>query len=281
MCSLSQFPPPFSISLGFMSILSFDFLALECMSQNMTSMDTYFVSTYVTCIIPIFIMMVIVISGAVRAVAIRSGADSVPLAPERRSRTSVMNQHFWLLLFLSYIVLPPVANKQLKSLDCVVFKSGMSYLRDDTSISCDTKKYKTFASSIYVLIVVYQMIPISWMILLNRRRDELNPPMAKNNEQLGQFIRNQNANLSTLKFLFSDYNCQSWWFEILDMYRRILFIGILPLTSHRSSIRASFGCILAISSAVYLREKKPYRVEYTNTIAYVAQVIFIYCRIIR
>jgi hypothetical protein len=272
---LSQFPPPFSMSLGFMSILSFDFLALECMSQNITTMETYFVSTYLTCVIPIFLMIVVVISGAVRVATMSigsGGAESSLATTQRQKRTSVVNLHFWLLLFLSYIVLPPVANKQLKSLDCVTFKSGLSYLRDDTSISCDTSDYKAFASIIYVFIVLYQLIPITWMILLYRRRGELNPPAAKNDETLGEFIRNQNPQLSNLKFLFSDYNCKSWWFEILDMYRRILFIGILPLTSRQSSVRASFGCILAVMSAAYFREKKPYRVEYTNTIAYVAQV---------
>jgi len=42
--------------------------------------------------------------------------------------------------------------------------------------------------------------------------------------------------------------------EVIDMYRRICFIGVLPLVSPDLTVRSYFGCVLALGSAVYFRE---------------------------
>jgi len=90
-------------------------------------------------------------------------------------------------------------------------------------------------------------------------------------ELLAYSLRDENQHLTSLRFLFNDYKCNKWWFEIAEMYRRIIFIGIIPLVSPRSTTRASFGCILAIFSVAYFREEQPYRVDFTNVIAHIAQ----------
>ena len=91
-------------------------------------------------------------------------------------------------------------------------------------------------------------------------------------EELVVAARNENKDLAPLKFLIVDYKCDKWWFEIADMYRRVLFVGILPLVSRSSALRSSFGCLLAIISITFFREMHPYQVEFTNVIANVAQV---------
>jgi hypothetical protein len=184
----------------------------------------------------------------------------------------IVNQHIWSFLLLSYIVLPPVSNKQLQALDCLSLGSGERYLRADTSINCASFKYLYFRGWVVFFICLYQMIPIVWMVILYKKRRSLNPETSNGDETLALFIRDNNPALSSMKFLFIDYKCNKWWFEIADMYRRITFVGLLPLLSNNSITRASFGCILSILSVVYFSENKPYRVEFTNMIAHVAQV---------
>lgn len=41
--------------------------------------------------------------------------------------------------------------------------------------------------------------------------------------------------LDYLRFLFEDYQCNRWYFEVVDLYRRITFTGILPLLSRYHS----------------------------------------------
>lgn len=66
-----------------------------------------------------------------------------------------------------------------------------------------------------------------------------------------------------------------WWFEVAEMYRRVVFVGVLPLASPNSATKASLGCVLAMASVVYFNSTSPYRVPYTNFIAYTAQYVIL------
>mmetsp|Transcript_26879 Transcript_26879/g.34894 ORF Transcript_26879/g.34894 Transcript_26879/m.34894 type:complete len:223 (+) Transcript_26879:1545-2213(+) len=192
---------------------------------------------------------------------------------KKSKRKEILNQHIWLLLFLSYLILPPVSNKQLQIFDCIELNhSGERYIRSDTAINCQSNEYYQFRFIIIVFILLYQFIPILWFILLYKQRTELNPKTSAQDKNIALFIRDRNPNLTSIKFLFVDYKCTKWWFGIVDMYRRIVFIGLLPLISPRPTIRASFGCILAMVSVAYFREEQPYRIEFTNVIAHMAQI---------
>ena len=54
-------------------------------------------------------------------------------------------------------------------------------------------------------------------------------------------------------------------------YRRICFVGIVPLCSPLPATRASLGVVLGVASLAYFIDEKPYREELTNFIAVVAQ----------
>jgi len=118
--------------------------------------------------------------------------------------------------------------------------------------------------------MMYLLIPFVWLFFLSLHRAALDPPTS-NDEHLALFIRDSNPDLAPLRFLFADYKCSKWWFDIVDMYRRLFFIAVLPLVSAKSSTRASFGCFLAIVSAVYFREAQPYRTDFSNFLAHIAQ----------
>mmetsp|Transcript_10257 Transcript_10257/g.13387 ORF Transcript_10257/g.13387 Transcript_10257/m.13387 type:complete len:593 (+) Transcript_10257:165-1943(+) len=113
------------------------------------------------------------------------------------------------------------------------------------------------------------------MVLLYRQRAALDPMTSNHDEKLALYIRDNNPDLASLRFLFHDYNCGKWWFEVAEMYRRVLFVGILPLVSPITATRASMGCVLAIASVAYYREERPYRVKYTNFISHMAQFVIL------
>jgi hypothetical protein len=252
--------------LGLLSVFSFDFLALECLDNGGNS---YFLTVYLWCVLPIAFAFIIVFTGMVRVMMSKSFKRET--VNERTNQTAVKNQHIWLLLFLTYLVLPPVSNKQLQVFDCVTVNDNR-YLRSDTSIDCDKSNYLNFSYIVLLFIGLYQCIPIMWMYILHRKKASLNPYAANHDEKLAMYIRNRNPDLAPIRFLFVDYKCSKWWFEIADMYRRIVFIGIVPLVSPRTSIRSSFGILLSIVSIVYFREEQPYRIEFTNVIAHIAQI---------
>jgi hypothetical protein len=190
---------------------------------------------------------------------------------EQRSH-AVYVQHFWMFLLLTYIVLPPVAQKQFQSLDCIPFShDGGSYLRVDTIIDCNGETYIQFRYVVIALVIIYQLIPILWLYLLYSKKDELNPAVSSTDSKLALYIRDKDVKLASIRFLFDSYKVDHWWFEVAEMYRRIVFVSIIPLTSNVKATRASLGCLLGVVSMLYYREENPFRRDFTNIIAYVAQ----------
>jgi hypothetical protein len=247
--------------------------------------DRYFTTVYLWCVLPLAVLFLILLVGAARALWATAAASREEgrsffmlrhLFNSDGAYSAIVNQHASMALLWTYLVLPPVANKQLQALDCIPFShDGSSYLRVDTGINCDSAEYKSFVSSVGVFIGIYQSMPVIWFALLYRLRHQLNPESASDDERLALFVRDRNVDLSHLRFLFSDYKTNKWWFEVAEMYRRIVFIGVLPLASPVPATRASLGCVLAIMSVAYFREGRPFRVGFTNAIAHVAQFVIL------
>lgn len=268
-----------------LSFLTFDFLTLECLSHGGSNTSTYYATVYLWCLVPLGIVGIIIVIGMIRYQIYAASVNneflshlltnmsmfSSSTSSSRRRRNGdglytphdIINQHVWFFTLFTYLVLPQVASKQLQVFDCVQLTS-IKVLRYNTAISCNNEEYHQFSAIVIFFIIIYQLVPIIWFILLYRKRDQLNISNLS--------LRDENLELQPLKFLFSDYTATKWWFEIADMYRRILFSCVLPLVSPRASVKSSFGLLFAIFSLAIFRELQPYRVEFTNVIANTAQV---------
>ena len=64
-------------------------------------------------------------------------------------------------------------------------------------------------------IVLYLGIPALWLLLLCRRRAELNP--APNDLRFALFLRDRNNSLKPLRFLFDAYLPEYFYFEVVEM----------------------------------------------------------------
>ena len=249
-----SYPPPFSTLLGMLSVFSLDFLALECFQEDVE--NRFYTTVFLWSTIPIIFALVIFFVGGVRVLLHRSSLAVSTNSDDELKESKIINQHIWCALLLSYLVLPPVANKQLQSLDCTPFHhDGSSYLRVDTAIDCNSETYESFRVGVSFFIALYQTVPLVWIVLLYRFRGSLVPPTSNNDHNLALYIRDRNQGLDALRFLFNDYKCEKYWFEVAEMYRRILFVGILPLVSPVSATRASLGVVLSIASIAYFREE--------------------------
>ena len=80
-------------------------------------------------------------------------------------------------------------------------------------------------------------------------------------------MRDKDVSLKSLRFLFDSYKCDCWWFEVLEMYRRVIFVSAIPLTSSVPATRASLGCVFSVMSLLFYRETLPFRTEFINFIA--------------
>jgi len=259
-----EYPSPFKETLSALSIFSFDFLSLECMFHD----SNHFVSVYLWSTTPIVLAVLLFISHAIEG-RCSFGASN--------PTTSTLTYR---LLLLCYLVLPPVSLKQLQALDCVNIAEG-SYVRIDTSIDCNSDEFKTFLVLDILFIAIYLATPLVWFALLFRERKRLNPLAGaaacesggRHAEVLELALgkRDSDTSLLPLRFLFSAYQPSFYYMECVEMYRRILFVGILPLLTAASSRRAALGLLFSLCSVAFYGELTPFLRSSTNLLAYVAQ----------
>ena len=74
-------------------------------------------------------------------------------------------------------------------------------------------------------------------------------------------LRDADKSLDSVRFLFGTSRADMWYHEIVDMYRRIFFIGLIPLLGSDVTMKAYIGSIASIFSMIYHRETCPFKVH--------------------
>jgi hypothetical protein len=255
------FPSPFSGLLNFMSFISFDISTLEC---SPLGGERVYTAVYIYSTAPLIVAMIIVIVGILRAFVL------LPVM----QRAEVMAQHSWALLLLSYLVMPPVTTKQFQALNCFELDHDdkSSWLRQDTSIKCNEPEHEKFTVINAFLILLYMLIPILWVVLLQRVRHRLVPEGVVD-EALVVEMRTKDTHLSSLSFLFRDYKVHYWYWEALEMLRRVLFCGVIPLMATGTFERGLIGLMLSLASIVTYREVMPFQNRFASTLGHGAQIV--------
>mmetsp|Transcript_99775 Transcript_99775/g.285258 ORF Transcript_99775/g.285258 Transcript_99775/m.285258 type:complete len:402 (+) Transcript_99775:995-2200(+) len=189
---------------------------------------------------------------------------------KRRELEEIHHAHIEYSLLVTYLVLPTVAQAQFKGLNCLTLESGRQYLRVDTSVDCsfESRDYQLMLGITIPFILLYQAIPIVWFYTLYTNRERLNPPVTDARRAYEK--RAKDRSVAHLRFLFSDYRCSGYYYEVLDMYRRIFLLGLLPFIEV-PVVRAAFGCMFAALSCFLFREWLPYYSVTANSLALAAQ----------
>jgi len=248
-----EFPSIYSGFVDVLSAVSLDFLSLDCIEGT-----DYFSSVYAWCFVPIALA---VLNFAVFAARVSTSSSS--------TRQGLESSHTYAFLILSYMVLPPVSRKLFQSLDCISVAGG-SYLRIDTGIDCEDGAYQRFLVPASFLLVIYLSIPVVWFVLLYRKRDLLNPGTGDDPE-FKRYLRSMSTEMDSFRFLFEVYSMPLWWFECVELYRRVAFVGVLPLVSTKTSRRSAFGVFVALASIAVYRETEPFEAQHNNILIFVAQ----------
>ena len=155
-------------------------------------------------------------------------------------------------------------------MNCVTIAGG-NYLRVDTSVVCSSSRYRTFRIVNTVFILLYMSVPLSWLVLLFRLRGRLNPPTSSADAGLVLWMRDRDPTLAPVRFLFTVYQPRFYYWEALELYRRVAFIGVLPLLSSKADRRAAIGVLLSIVSLAVYGEVGPFQRNSTKVLARVAQ----------
>ena len=105
-------------------------------------------------------------------------------------------------------MLPPVTASLFTSLDCVDI-DGSRYIREDTSVGCESSDFKRFKAFAGIFIAAYLCLPLVWALLIYRVRHQLDPIT----RDYATFGRDTDA----LRFLLSDYRQGCEYTECVEM----------------------------------------------------------------
>ena len=186
----------------------------------------------------------------------RAGADG-KTHPLLRMRNLCLK----LVIFMLFLIYPSVSNTILKMFSCRTLGNGKSYLTADYSIECGGAKVHTHAFSgkysfdayrawAGAAVLVYPIgVPIFFFIVLWLQRGALfvagtDEPAAEAKETLG--------------FLYAGYRPKYWWWECVELFRKLALTGIIAFFKPGTSEQLFLGIVLAVAFIVGYAREKPY-----------------------
>ena len=242
-------PEPFASLIKLMSLVSLDFISPDCFFNERSKFRTVFLWTFIPFILANLNFV---------AYLLRSIVGSKCECTTKEKQQQRYRQHMHVFLMGSYLVLPSVVRVQFQALDCVQLAKGSVFLSSNTAVSCLSRSFRAFKALDIIFVCVSLSIPLGWFVAVWKRHRAHQMPSG--------------YDATDLAFLYQPYRRSFYFFEVFEVYRRILFISILPLLSTKTSRRAALGVFFSILSSVCYREGEPFRKEGINNIlAFVAQ----------
>ena len=144
----------------------------------------------------------------------------------------------FMVLFLS---LPVSSTTILRTFHCLRFEDGTgSYLHADLYINCESKMNKQMQVFAGFMLIVFPIgTPLFYFLALYRVREKINP-QSISSEFAAYAKRAADASLAPLRPLFSMYRPAFWYFESIDVVRRITMCDCgwrRPITSLTPMVR--------------------------------------------
>jgi hypothetical protein len=211
-----------------------------------------------------------------------------------------------LLLLFTYIIYTSICDTLFTYFDCEQLEDGKWYLVADPSILCTDSEYlHVYPFVVAISFAIPLGIPLYYSYALWRKRNHVTPelrsiindPHSRSQfetrrrivgyDQAEEWVkartRDLNIQAKRTQFLWGPYKTTFYYFEVLDMGRRFIVIGLpklLRAVAPDAQIELYIG-MLAMSLAPILYESlEPYRSEYDHQLmmaTQVAQVVVLLC----
>ena len=131
-------------------------------------------------------------------------------------------------------VLPPACQEICSGSDQ---RNCIEYLKYDYSIKCSSEKYRRYKPVFYLLAGYPLVLPLATILLLGKSFSK-----GSGNKKNKETVKNG------LRFLYENYNEQCWFWEIVDIARKIILMSAIVLANNESRMYLIF---LSISSGLY------------------------------
>merc|ERR1740124_1432558 len=181
-------------------------------------------------------------------------------------------------IIFMYLVLPGVSRTIFDALKCTEFKTNdkknsfHTYLLSDLTLYCDTNKSSEYSGILrlfwglfvlWPLLVPLAMLAMVWKIR-HAVRSKSTTPLAE-----------------ACSFLWRDYSESFFYWEIIDLYRKIILTGFLLVIDQDKGSTKILRLLLAILISVlyfgFLLRARPYRRSNDLDLAFISNILLLSC----
>jgi len=273
-----EMPPMFAQLMSSLNFISFNFgqsLPADCSNTSLNYLQRMAITTSLP------IIFVVVLSALYFNKAYRNYRSLLSRNDKDRVNRELQITYAGYVLTALYFILPTISVCILKCFDCVDMDVNNEdpnhvrhiLLRDDYTISCDSQEYYYWYKWAVVMVVIYPvMIPCVFFLLLFVHRHEI-----KHRDIIDEFMKSEsvfkrrhfiyNKQLSfveSIKFLYANYHPNYWYWEFIDVTRRLLLTAVLALIMTGTSTQIVVGIIMALMYTALFGQFKPYKIETLN-----------------
>ena len=121
--------------------------------------------------------------------------------------------------------------------------------RADYGVPCYGAGYDTIRGVAWLGVLIYPIgVPVAYTLLLTSARHHL-------------LTEKRTPLTHALRFLHAEYKPSLFWWELVEVTRRLLLVGIAVLVSPGSVVQLIFGVIVSVLFLTFQFQAKPYRSE--------------------
>eukprot|EP00937_MAST-01D_sp_MAST-1D-sp2_P003491 g3491.t1 len=262
-------PLEFKDLVGDLQIFNFDFFntaAIGCAAQT-TFYETFIIQSF----FPILVCTIIFL---VHKTAVLLDLDAF-------SNPGIVYKY---CLFILFFVYPGTSNAVLRMLRCDTLDDGSQFLYADYTIQCDDPdpypiflgtssiRYQDARVLAILLIFVYPIgVPLLFFGLLWRSRDDLYDQGGKK-DVYGRPIEPDEQTAFKLGPLYEAYLPQYWYWEVIELFRKLILVGILVFILPDTPTQLAVGALLALIFIVSYAKFSPYQADDDDTLQLACQV---------
>ena len=228
-------------------VLNIDFAAILG-AVNPCTMYTPFLQRFVyhICLMPILIFILLFFSIVIGVAVTKCKQGEL----ERRERRAINQKMLKLINVIVFLMYPGLSVKIFSVFKCVEVDSGEFFLANDMSIQCFKPLYNSYATVAVICVAFYVIgIPtLSLLVLYKNRKIISSSAKTLKKEKLDKSIGN----------LYAQYKPKYYWWECLEMVKKMMLTGGLILLSPGSSAQILLGILVVLMYLCLVLKYSPY-----------------------
>ena len=179
------------------------------------------------------------------------------LRPKRVTLETLFENVMPIVLRLAFVLYPIVTNVAFEAFSCFTFEDGRSWLIADVNIECYTVEHARVTALAGVAIAIYPvgLLVLNALILFSIRHE---------------IRKKEKSTLSNAsRFLWSEYKPHVFWWELMEMGRRFLLVGLYVIWPFRQGTMMQVGLanLTANVFLVFQVQTMPFNSNFDNYLA--------------